>query len=247
MFKSPLLQSCARGRFSIAYTLILFTLVLSFVTRLALYFSVTDKEISAADFTGMFAIGFLYDLLIGSLLISPIILHLVFQNDFIYQRSAFRFILPAALLVILLLVFTKIIPKDFSPELFMGLIAYLCIRLVIYIVLYIRPLKSRIAWRKGILWFSITLTVFALLLNAVSEWFFWNEFSSRYNFIAVDYLVYTSEVLGNIWESYPMGLVLTGLLASCIALIYLFRHHVINSVVVPMPAMRRFRHLFVLL
>ena len=32
---------------------------------------------------------------------------------------------------------------------------------------------------------------------AAAEWFFWDEFSSRFNFIAVDYLVYTTEVIGN--------------------------------------------------
>ena len=48
----------------------------------------------------------------------------------------------------------------------------------------------------------------AMLLVAVSEAVFWNEFSSRFNFIAVDYLVYTREVLGNIRESYPVGWIL---------------------------------------
>ena len=33
---------------------------------------------------------------------------------------------------------------------------------------------------------------------------FWNEFGVRYNFIAVDYLVYTNTVIGNIMESYPV-------------------------------------------
>ena len=38
------------------------------------------------------------------------------------------------------------------------------------------------------------------------EFAFWGEFSSRFDFIAVDYLVYTHEVIGNIRESYPVGL-----------------------------------------
>ena len=49
-----------------------------------------------------------------------------------------------------------------------------------------------------------------------SEFVFWNEFSSRFNFIAVDYLIYTREVIGNIRESYSMlliALVLAGLAA----------------------------------
>lgn len=53
--------------------------------------------------------------------------------------------------------------------------------------------------------------LFALLFGAASEWLFWTEFSSRFNFIAVDYLIYTTEVIGNIRESYPMGWILGAL------------------------------------
>ncbi|MDH3319179.1 MAG: LTA synthase family protein [Betaproteobacteria bacterium] len=60
---------------------------------------------------------------------------------------------------------------------------------------------------------SLTLVAFAaacfgLLVLAVSEWLFWEEFGARFNFIAVDYLLYTQEVIGNIWESYPVGRIL---------------------------------------
>jgi phosphoglycerol transferase MdoB-like AlkP superfamily enzyme len=48
------------------------------------------------------------------------------------------------------------------------------------------------------------------LFIALSEWTFWDEFSTRFNFIAVDYLVYTQEVIGNIVESYPVGALLGG-------------------------------------
>jgi phosphoglycerol transferase MdoB-like AlkP superfamily enzyme len=47
------------------------------------------------------------------------------------------------------------------------------------------------------------IAVLALLLSAPAEWLFWGEFGSRFNFIAVDYLVYTHEVVANVWESYP--------------------------------------------
>jgi phosphoglycerol transferase MdoB-like AlkP superfamily enzyme len=53
--------------------------------------------------------------------------------------------------------------------------------------------------------------VFAALLLPIAEWLFWEEFGSRFNFIAVDYLLYTHEVLGNIRESYPVGRILAGL------------------------------------
>ncbi|MBL8485698.1 MAG: sulfatase-like hydrolase/transferase, partial [Rhodocyclaceae bacterium] len=51
----------------------------------------------------------------------------------------------------------------------------------------------------------LVATAFAVLVFvAASEFVFWNEFASRFNFIAVDYLIYTREVIGNIRESYDL-------------------------------------------
>ncbi|MDP2247980.1 MAG: sulfatase-like hydrolase/transferase, partial [Nitrosomonadales bacterium] len=60
--------------------------------------------------------------------------------------------------------------------------------------------------------------VAALLFGMVSEYLFWQEFTTRFNFIALDYLIYTNEVIGNIRESYPVPLILTvlGLLTTLI-------------------------------
>jgi phosphoglycerol transferase MdoB-like AlkP superfamily enzyme len=55
------------------------------------------------------------------------------------------------------------------------------------------------------------LLVAIMLFVAVSEWTFWEEFQTRFNFIAVDYLVYTTEVIGNIRESYPVPAILAAL------------------------------------
>ncbi|MFL6199066.1 MAG: LTA synthase family protein [Thermoanaerobaculia bacterium] len=55
------------------------------------------------------------------------------------------------------------------------------------------------------------LAVFAVLFVAVAEVFFFQEFNGRFNFVAVDYLMYPTEVVANIWESYPTGLILSGL------------------------------------
>ena len=63
-------------------------------------------------------------------------------------------------------------------------------------------------------WLSCTgfvVLIYVLLFGAVAEWFFWDEFSSRFNFIAVDYLIYTTEVIGNIRESYPLPAIFGGL------------------------------------
>lgn len=48
------------------------------------------------------------------------------------------------------------------------------------------------------------IMAYAWCFGVVAEWIFWGEFSTRFNFIAVNYLVYTTEVLGDIWESYPV-------------------------------------------
>ena len=61
-------------------------------------------------------------------------------------------------------------------------------------------------------WFL--LAVFVLLFIAVAEATFWLEFSTRFNFIAVDYLLYTHEVLGNIRESYPVPWIVAGIAAA---------------------------------
>ncbi len=60
--------------------------------------------------------------------------------------------------------------------------------------------------------------LFGMLFTAVAEGLFWNEFSSRFNFIAVDYLIYTREVVGNIRESYPIGWILGGIGLAAIVL-----------------------------
>ena len=67
------------------------------------------------------------------------------------------------------------------------------------------------------------LTVFGLLFVAASEFVFWGEFGVRFNFIAVDYLVYTTEVIGNIQESYPIGLWMSLLALLALAILWLSR------------------------
>lgn len=81
-------------------------------------------------------------------------------------------------------------------------------------------------------WFAlfVVLYVGAIVFNGISEYFFWNEFGVRYNFIAVDYLVYTNEVVGNIMESYPvvpmtLGIVVVTLLITW----YLFRRDLVQA------------------
>src|SRR4029077_14501647 len=65
--------------------------------------------------------------------------------------------------------------------------------------------------QRGLLHAWIGVAVFAMLFTAVVEGFFFGEFNGRFNFVAVDYLMFPSEVVDNIWESYPTGWVVGGL------------------------------------
>ena len=69
----------------------------------------------------------------------------------------------------------------------------------------------------GLVWI-LTLVI---LFTAAAEWTFWEEFQTRFNFIAVDYLVYTTQVNGNKRESNPVFLILAGLLAITSAVCWL--------------------------
>lgn len=93
----------------------------------------------------------------------------------------------------------------------LAMLSYFIIPLVVYC--WLLPSK----WynntkHRFVLYGYFSIMLFLGIFNAVSEWFFWDEFSTRYNFIAVDYLVYTTEVVGNIWQSYPVGKLLIGIL-----------------------------------
>ena len=76
--------------------------------------------------------------------------------------------------------------------------------------------------------------IFAALLLAVSEWLFWDEFGSRFNFIAVDYLLYSHEVLGNIWQSYPVGRVLIALAVLAFAVVFIIRKPIMRAAAAPL-------------
>src|SRR6266699_3551535 len=72
-----------------------------------------------------------------------------------------------------------------------------------------------------------------MVFVGAAELTFWNEFSSRFNFIAVDYLIYTNEVIGNIRESYNMPLLLSLVTVVSLAAWYLIARSIGPLVSVP--------------
>ena len=82
------------------------------------------------------------------------------------------------------------------------------------------------------IWFALFVVFYvgAIVFNGLSEYFFWNEFGVRYNFIAVDYLVYTNEVVGNIMESYPVVPMALGVIVVTLLITwYLFRRDLVRA------------------
>ncbi len=102
---------------------------------------------------------------------------------------------------------------------------YFCIPLVLYI--WLMPSKLyKAQFQRYVLYGFFIFVIFLLLFNIVAEWVFWDEFSTRYNFIAVDYLVYTTEVIGNIWESYPVIPIILFVLAITLGTFYLVKNKI---------------------
>ncbi|MHC8331621.1 LTA synthase family protein [Pseudomonas sp. LB3P25] len=119
----------------------------------------------------------------------------------------------------------------------LGFIAYAALPMGLYLLLCPPAL-----WRRrGHRWFLqglLTVSLFAMLFTAVAEWLFWDEFGVRFNFIAVDYLVYSDEVLNNLLESYPIGTLLSILAVLAIALSFALRKPFNAALDAPLPPLR---------
>lgn len=204
---------------------------ISFCTRLLLLIK-TGNGIpwTFSNITGIVAIGLLYDLVIASFLIIPLILHLWLTNDASYARNRRWFVAAGWTVLLAIILFTQLVPKDFNEDLRKAVIVYLVCRLVIFLLLSFASQYFRDRWRKAILLLDFFIITYLLLFNAVSEWFFWDEFATRYNFIAVDYLVYTTEVIGNIRESYPIVWIMLSVFLLTISLVWWLRRPVTRSV-----------------
>lgn len=75
---------------------------------------------------------------------------------------------------------------------------------------------------KILVYFFTSLTVFILVFTFFAELTFWDEFKTRFNFIAVDYLIYTHEVVANIKQSYPLPFLIGGVLLLTLVFLFIF-------------------------
>ena len=187
-------------------------LVIEFLLRIVLMFSLPEgATLSVFDILKAFVIGTVNDMAMCVILCSPILFFYLGWNEWKYTRKAGACIFGLLVLLFCYVMFTHSIFHDYGgwvPEIAQGLIAY---KMLSFGLRYFIP-GIRTNWRKVTIYLLWGVYVFLLLANCVGEWLFWDEFSVRYNFIAVDYLIYTYEVIGNIMESYaiiPLIIIIT--------------------------------------
>ena len=170
----------------------------SFVLRIALMIKVgLAGHIQFWQYPAALLTGLLYDIIVGFFAALPFVFYVWLQNEFIYRKKIIPFVIAGFAIVISALLFTNIVPKEFNALVFKLFIGYIIMRFAVYLLMAFLSLRTRQKMRLFIMGFMLALTFSIIFFNAISEWFFWDEFSTRYNFIAVDYLIYTNEVIGN--------------------------------------------------
>lgn len=183
------------------------------LTRIALLFNpqTTDLGFTASEWFEVFALGAINDLCALTLGFAFMMLFMTSISEAKY-RKPYGYILLGLLVAALLYVtcFNTVFDEYGSvvPRIASGILGFCAAQFALK--LFVKPLRRK--WTLA--WFAILTAIYvgSIVLNAVCEVVFWSEFGVRYNFIAVDYLVYTNEVVGNIMESYPVGIMSLGLM-----------------------------------
>lgn len=178
--------------------------VIGVLVRIALMLSpLTTVDFTFVEWIKIFGLGLLNDTAFATLALIPAFAIYSFMTDAKYAKP-WGWILEGLLLALTLYVFLfNDITDEYGGPLPRIVKAVLVFFLACFSLKFFIP-ALRSPWRSAISLGTILVYVCLAITNAVSENVFWSEFGVRYNFIAVDYLVYTNEVVGNIMESYPI-------------------------------------------
>jgi hypothetical protein len=83
------------------------------------------------------------------------------------------------------------------------------------------------------------IAIAASTLIFATELFFFDEFTSRFNFVAVDYLIFPKEVITNIDESYPLIPVLVAIACVAGVIVWLLRKPIARALSTTTSPVRR--------
>jgi phosphoglycerol transferase MdoB-like AlkP superfamily enzyme len=179
-------------------------LVTNLILRIVLIcHPITQSSFSVVEIFKIFFLGFLSDSFIFVIGSAFLWLYLLFLSNTKFNKPAGYSIFGALVILLLYVSFGNTILNEYGGSLPEIGISFIALKTFLFGLLLFLP-QYRKNIRKAL--FAVTIFIFVLIIiqNAISEFFFWNEFGVRYNFIAVDYLVYTNTVIGNIMESYPV-------------------------------------------
>ncbi|CAM3598360.1 LTA synthase family protein [Flavobacterium saliperosum] len=181
-----------------------FYLIVNLILRIILIFHpITQSAFGFGSVLKMVLFGMVSDFFVFSLASVFLWLYQIFLSDSKYYKP-WGYILFGLLTGLLFYIsFFNTILNEYGGVLPTIGIVLLGFKTVLFGLLLFLPRFRR---KIRLVLYSVTVFIFVLIIiqNAVSEFFFWNEFGVKYNFIAVDYLVYTNTVIGNIIESYPV-------------------------------------------
>lgn len=183
----------------------IFYLTISFIVRIVFIFHpITTADFSFLDLLQMLTLGIVNDIFVFILTCPFLALYFLFLSDSKYQKP-YGYIILALLYAFFLyiLLIPNNIFKQYGGSVAEIAMAFVGLKIIVFSLMLFLP-EKRIKIRNAMYFITVFLYVLLIIFNAVSEYFFYNEFGLRYNFIAVDYLIYTNEVIGNIMESYPV-------------------------------------------
>ena len=191
-------------KFSPFINLLVLFIVVNIILRIVLLFHpITQSSFGFLEVIKMFSFGLLSDVFVFVIASAFLWLYLLFLSDSKYEKPWGYIIFGCLLLLLIYVSFGNTILNEYGGSLPEIGISFIALKTIFFGLLLFLP-----KYRKQIrlILYTIAIFIFVLIIvqNAISEFFFWNEFGVRYNFIAVDYLVYTNTVIGNIMESYPV-------------------------------------------
>ncbi len=179
-------------------------LVLGLLVRIVLILHpVTTVDWGFADWMKIIFLGFLNDVFFSAFALVPAFLVYSFFSDFFFKKPAGYIVFGLWAALTLYVFLFNDITDEYGGPLPRIVKAVLTLILVCYGIKLFVP-AVRATWHKVAVYILMMLYASLSVTIAFSEVVFWEEFGVRFNFIAVDYLIYTNEVVGNIMESYPI-------------------------------------------
>ncbi|MDW8848717.1 sulfatase-like hydrolase/transferase [Flavobacterium sp. MMLR14_040] len=186
------------------YNLALFYFIISFVLRIVLFFHpITQSSFTFFESLKIFTLGLISDAFVFVVASIFLWMYLIFISNLKYNKPSGYIILGVFIALFLYVASGKSIFDEYGGALPKIVLIFIGIKTILFALLLFFP-KLRTKIRFWLFAFVIFLYVLLILQNGLSEYFFWNEFGVKYNFIAVNYLIYTNEVIGNIMQSYPV-------------------------------------------